>query len=240
MHLGRRGIHFEIKSQRTLREPRSVSQIRRENPLFVTRTITHRSTRRPAEIRARSRRATSAGGKYLAPIRLSIFPRVSCFPPPPPPPSLVDDGEERGEANPRGLGRRANGASGQGEVGRGIRGGGGGWLSETLGPNDQCHGAFIVLQQKGAHQSTGISSRLISRGRLPPPPLEFPRFHPRSRKPPATASAATRPPRLLSLSAPEAPSRVLHLPSSDLPPPPARPTPPAPSPFPAGAGGYRG
>lgn len=29
---------------------------------------------------------------------------------------------------------------------------------------DQCHGAFIVLQQKGAHQSTGISSRLISRG----------------------------------------------------------------------------
>jgi len=82
MHLGRRGIHFEIKSQRTLREPRSVSQIQRENPLFVTRTITHRSTRRPAEIRARSRRATSADGKYLAPIRLSIFPRVSCFPPP--------------------------------------------------------------------------------------------------------------------------------------------------------------
>lgn len=31
--------------------------------------------------------------------------------------------------------------------------------------SDQCHAAFIVLQQKGAHQSTGISSRLISRGR---------------------------------------------------------------------------
>jgi len=38
------------------------------------------------------------------------------------------------------------------------------WLSETPRPHDQCHGAFIVLQQKGAHQSTGISSRLISRG----------------------------------------------------------------------------
>lgn len=35
---------------------------------------------------------------------------------------------------------------------------------------DQCHGAFIVLQQKGAHQSTGISSRLISRGHPLPPP----------------------------------------------------------------------
>jgi hypothetical protein len=29
--------------------------------------------------------------------------------------------------------------------------------------HDQCGGAFIVLQQKGAHQSSGISSRLISR-----------------------------------------------------------------------------
>lgn len=55
------------------------------------------------------------------------------------------------------------------------------WLSETPRPHDQCHGAFIVLQQKGAHQSTGISSRLISRGHplvlarfsfLPPTPLQ--------------------------------------------------------------------
>ncbi|KYN28002.1 hypothetical protein ALC57_02579 [Trachymyrmex cornetzi] len=46
------------------------------------------------------------------------------------------------------------------------------WLSETPRPHDQCHGAFIVLQQKGAHQSTGISSRLISRSH----PLVLTRF----------------------------------------------------------------
>lgn len=40
-----------------------------------------------------------------------------------------------------------------------------GWLAIGNPRPDQCHAAFIVLQQKGAHQSTGISSRLISRGR---------------------------------------------------------------------------
>ena len=34
----------------------------------------------------------------------------------------------------------------------------------NLGSRAMRAGAFIVLQQKGAHQSTGISSRLISRG----------------------------------------------------------------------------
>lgn len=40
-----------------------------------------------------------------------------------------------------------------------------GWVAIGNPRSDQCHAAFIVLQQKGAHQSTGISSRLISRGR---------------------------------------------------------------------------
>lgn len=45
---------------------------------------------------------------------------------------------------------------------RGKEGGGSAYRKPS---RDQCRGAFIVLQQKGAHQSTGISSRLISRGR---------------------------------------------------------------------------
>lgn len=40
-----------------------------------------------------------------------------------------------------------------------------GWLAIGKPRSSQCHAAFIVLQQKGGHQSTGISSRLISRGR---------------------------------------------------------------------------
>lgn len=109
-------------------------------------------------------------------------------------------------------GRREAGAGG----GEGHRR----WLSETPRPHDQCHGAFIVLQQKGAHQSTGISSRLISRGH----PLVLARhpFHPpnppRSRNPygspsfpPAASlslafcSEAPRPP--LSFFRPSAPPR---------------------------------
>lgn len=92
-----------------------------------------------------------------------------------------------------------------------VERGGGDWLSETLGPlpHDQCHGAFIVLQQKGAHQSTGISSRLISRGR--------PLFALLAPFPPPLAGPLS--PRLfLSLSAPRRRHRVLRLPSSDLPP----------------------
>ncbi|KYN05532.1 hypothetical protein ALC62_03523, partial [Cyphomyrmex costatus] len=74
------------------------------------------------------------------------------------------DGEERGEANPRGSTRRGR-EEDEGEEHRR-------WLSETPRPHDQCHDAFIVLQQKGAHQSTGISSRLISRSH----PLVLTRF----------------------------------------------------------------
>lgn len=95
------------------------------------------------------------------------------------------------------------------------------WLSETPRPHDQCHGAFIVLQQKGAHQSTGISSRLISRGhplvlRLlplsPPHGLSQPQSLRRPFFPPFAAplslafcSEASRPP--LSLFRPSAPPR---------------------------------
>lgn len=82
----------------------------------------------------------------------------------------------------------------------GGRGGHRRWLSETPRPHDQCHGAFIVLQQKGAHQSTGISSRLISRGHplvlAPASPFSF--FPPfRSRNPYGSPSF---PPARVSLS----------------------------------------
>lgn len=55
-----------------------------------------------------------------------------------------------------------------------------GWVAIGNPRSDQCHAAFIVLQQKGAHQSTGISSRLISRGRCGTNPtlLSSPSFHP--------------------------------------------------------------
>lgn len=84
--------------------------------------------------------------------------------------------------------------------------GGGSAIGNPLGPNDQCHGAFIVLQQKGAHQSTGISSRLISRSRPPPSPGPLSPYHPRT----AATAAPLQPggdssPRFLSLSAPEVP-----------------------------------
>lgn len=115
------------------------------------------------------------------------------------------------------------------EEGRGRRGRRGSeseghrrWLSETPRPHDQCHGAFIVLQQKGAHQSTGISSRLISRGHplvlsgllplSPPHGLSQPQSLRRPFFPPFAAplslafcSEAPRPP--LSLFRPSAPPR---------------------------------
>lgn len=125
--------------------------------------------------------------------------------------------EERGEAKPvRELDGRTAGWKG-----------GGGWKGVAIGnprPHDQCHGAFIVLQQKGAHQSTGISSRLISRGHpllaRPPSSLSATPSQPcaSDNTPYGTVAAAISFSRFPSVEASSLRVRVLHFPSSDLPP----------------------
>jgi len=82
MHLGRREIQARNSKAKDpsddfARTAVRVSDSARESVIRHL-TITHRSTRRPAEIRARSRRATSASGKYLAPDPVHLFSRARC------------------------------------------------------------------------------------------------------------------------------------------------------------------